>query len=139
MDDYKTMLGQLYTKRSVLELELAAVNEAIVAFERLAGVEGNGGSPVRKLPTQVTPDAFFNLTLVEGAKKYLKMVGQPARSTQEIAQALHQGGLTNASMPSLAAVLLRAAKGRQVVKVGKSHWGLNEWYPKKVETGAPSE
>ena|SRR3989442_280936 len=141
MDDYKTMLSQLHAKREFLEHELDAVMQAIAAIERLVpSGEGNSTPSVaRRLPVQVTADAFFNLSLVEAAKKYLRMVGQPARSTDEIVEALSQGGLPNVSKTSLAAVLFRALKGRQIVKVGKGHWGLTEWYQKKAEATSPTE
>lgn len=75
--------------------------------------------------------------MVLNCKKYLRKVGRPARPTDEVASALSRGGLHDVSKDSLAAVLLRAAKGREVMKVGKGHWGLKEWYPERAGRVSP--
>jgi hypothetical protein len=124
-----------------LEHELDAVMHAIAALETLvSGDEAPSMPSVAKKPSvQLTSDTFFNLSLVDATKKYLRMAGRPARSTDEIAEALSRGGLPDVSKTSLSAVLFRAVKGRQIVKVGKGHWGLTEWYQGEPEVSSPTE
>lgn len=66
---------------------------------------------------------------IAAAKKYLKLARR-AQHTRVIADALGQGGLERPADNVLSGILIRAAKGREVVKVGKGTWGLSEWYPK---------
>src|ERR1700730_10715493 len=124
MDDYKAILNRMRAQRANLD-------QAIAAMEKLVG-EGNGALPSlgsgTGVPIEVAPDAFYSLSLVEATKKYLKLAGPPARSTDEILAALVQGGLPDATKDSLGSVLIRATKGREVRKVGKGLWGLSEWY-----------
>ncbi len=47
-----------------------------------------------------------------------------ARHTTAIADAISQGGLKRPGDNVLSSILTRAAKGREVVKVGKGMWGL---------------
>lgn len=72
------------------------------------------------------------MSIGDAAPKYLGMVGRPARSTEEIVQALLSGGLQRVSPASVATILIRIhnADG-PVVRVQKGLWGLAEWYPKR--------
>jgi hypothetical protein len=83
------------------------------------------------LPSAVDihPDSFFGLSIIEASKKFLRMARR-AQHLTAIASALEQGGLKRPADNVLSGILVRAAKGREVTKVGKGMWGLSEWYPK---------
>jgi hypothetical protein len=130
MDDYKAMLVRAKAQRTNLD-------QLIAVLEKLVSGEGNGDS-LLPLPGTIggvpefPPGTFHNLNLAEASKKFLKLVGPPARSTDAIADGLMKGGFSATfSKASLGTVLLRAAKGRSIAKVGRGFWGLPEWYPKE--------
>lgn len=127
MEDYKGMLARARAQRANLD-------QLIAVLEKIVGGEGNGEGllPLITVGGELPPGTFHNLNLAEASKKYLRIVGLPARSTEEIAQGLERGGYSKpVSRDSLAVILLRAAKGRKVAKIGKGYWGLPEWYPKE--------
>jgi hypothetical protein len=68
------------------------------------------------------------LNLQSAGAKYLRMVGQPARTTEVITKASNEGGL-KCSQASVATVLGRegVATG-DIYKVSRGVWGLKEWY-----------
>lgn len=122
--DYKALLEDAKRQR--------AEADAVIAFaERQLGIAKNGGG----IPTtvaipdtgiEIQPDTFHGKNILQGAEKYLRMVGRPARSTEEIASALTTGGL-NASTGSVATILGRS-KDSDVQRVKRGLWGLREWY-----------
>jgi hypothetical protein len=126
MDDYATMLVRAKAQRANLD-------QLIAVLEKIVSGEGEGSTLLPLVPSsgELPPGTFHNLNLAEASRKYLRIVGPPARSTDEIAQALEKGGIDKVSKDSLSVILLRAAKGRKVAKVGKGFWGLPEWYPKE--------
>jgi hypothetical protein len=110
------------------------LDNLIAEYEALIIGQGGGGAPEATpagTPIQgIHPDTFFGLGIAEASKKYLKLVGR-AQHTRIIGDALARGGIKRPSDNSLFSILVRAAKGRDVVKVGKGMWGLAEWYPKR--------
>jgi hypothetical protein len=128
--DYQAVLADLKARRTRLD-DLIAGIEAVVGGS--AEAVGVGESVSVKLGVgpmpSIHPDTFFGLGIGEAAKKYLKMVRR-AQHTAAIADALGKGGLKRPDVNVLSSILVRAAKGREVTKVGKGMWGLAEWYPK---------
>ena len=135
--DYPSVLADLKARRARLD-DLIAGIEAVVGGS--AEVVGIGESVSVKLGMSpmpaIHPDSFFGLGIGEAAKKYLKMAHR-AQHTAAIADALGKGGLKRPDVNVLSSILVRAAKGREVTKVGKGMWGLAEWYPKPPKE--PSE
>ena len=121
--DYKTVLED--AKRQRVELD------AVIAFaERQLGI-AKGSSRTSTAPSpggtvEIEPDTFHNKNIFQATEKYLSMVGRPARSTEEIAEALGRGGVT-ATPGSVATILGRDKSGR-VTRVKRGLWGLKEWY-----------
>jgi hypothetical protein len=107
----------------------AAVDEVIAALEKVQAlgfqaVPGSKANPASGDPVQ--PDSFFGMNATDAAKRYLAMCRRP-QSIEQIEEALNRGG-AKVTKASLFTILPRAAKGREVVKVGRSMWGLREWY-----------
>lgn len=64
--------------------------------------------------------------------KYLRMVGRPARTTEQIYEALSNGGLAHFTRESVATILYRIHnQGGDIFRVSKGLWGLSEWYPNR--------
>jgi hypothetical protein len=124
--DYRAVLEDLKSRKTALE-------QAIVAVEAMLGEVGDtstnsGGGSTGKT---IHPDAFVGLNILQAAAKYLQMVGRPARSTTEIANALNQGGLT-VSQGSVSTILRRSDNGDSpVTRAARSLFGLSAWYPGK--------
>lgn len=77
-------------------------------------------------------DTFFGLSLVDAARKYLRIVKRK-KSTKEVMQALEAGGFTHTSknfFTTVFSALQRESEkeASEIVKVGKE-WGLMDWYP----------
>jgi hypothetical protein len=119
-----------------LEEYKQAVEASIEALRRLEtlGVGLPGLPSLGSMSNQrgIQADTFVGMSIGDAAPKYLEMVGRPARSTEEIVQALLRGGLQRVSPASVATILIRVhnADG-PVVRVQKGLWGLAEWYPKR--------
>jgi hypothetical protein len=72
------------------------------------------------------------MSITEAAEKYLRIVGRPARATQEIVDGLLKGGLERVSPESAATLFIRSHNTNgKVVRVQKGLWGLDEWYQKR--------
>ena len=128
--DVSGMLASLREYKTVLE-------EAISALERLEALgvaalplPGAGGSGRHSGTQEVQSDSFFGINATEAAKRYLGMCGRRPQSLEQIEDALNRGGL-KVTKASLFSIMPRAAKGRDVVKVGRGMWGLAEWYDKR--------
>ena len=123
---------------TVLRARRARLDDLIAGIEAEFGAAGSditrvGEAVSVKLGTSapaIHPDTFFGLGIGEAAKKYLKMVRRAQRTT-DIADAIERGGVKRPSDNALSSILVRAAKGREVVKVSRGMWGLAEWYPKR--------
>ena len=125
--DVATMLSVLRARKVALEAAIAGLEQLEASGETLSGTPlppGIGQAQGRA--AAVEPDSFFGMNATEAAKKYLGMAGRP-QSVEQIQEALNRGGL-EVSRESLFTILPRAAKGREVVKVGRSMWGLSAWY-----------
>lgn len=128
--DYQAVLADLKARREALDKVIAHL-EVVVG----TGAITNWNVFATQKPKDIHGDTFVGRNIPEAAAKYLKMVGQPARTTVEITEALNKGGLT-CSAGSVATVLGREF-GRQageVVRASKGLWGLESWYPSRPRT-----
>jgi|GEM_PF-1177114 len=126
--DDKTVLAYLKSKRSALD-------QAIAALEGKAGniseTFDRGGSN-----EEIQSDSFVGMNIATASAKYLKMVGRPARTTEDVHSALTKGGLPDFTRESVATILQRVHnQGGDVFKVSKGLWGLSEWYPNRPRLG----
>lgn len=108
-------------ERDDLDAAIRVLERKIAGRGGVAGYTSSGSGGLR-------PDEFFRMSIPDAIKKYLKIVGKPARSTQDIIEGLKTGGSNAANYTNTYTALSRLAKGRGVVKVGEN-WGLDEWYP----------
>ena len=107
----------------------------------LAG-EGSQGTPSQTHGpngSEIEPDSFFGMSILDAAKKFLAMKKKP-QTTADVATALEQGGMTHSSGNwgnTVGSVLNRSdASGGEIVKVKRGIWGLAAWYPgRKRNTG----
>lgn len=116
-----------------LEVKIAAMQDALASLRKardtLAGVGIASGS---RGGSQIVHDSFVGLSIVEASEQYLKLVGRPARSTDELVDALTRGGLQRVAPASVATLLIREHNGGgAIVRAQKGFWGLAQWYPKR--------
>jgi len=130
--DYEEVLVDLERRRAELDA-------AISAIRLILGASAGAGSGITPRMPQVSgatgklpSDAFFGMTVIDGAKKYLSMVKRPKKAA-EITNALKQGGMLNTSANFVATVyttLRRDAKRTgQVIQLPDKTWALAQWYP----------
>lgn len=125
--DYKIVLADLRAKRTALD-------QTIAGIEVILG-ESSGGFTSGGFSQDIEADSFVGMNIATASAKYLKMVGRPARTTEQVHDALTRGGLPDFTRGSVATILLRIAnQGGDVVRVSKGVWGLAEWYPNRPKT-----
>jgi hypothetical protein len=111
---------------------LSNIEQAIVAVEGfIASGLADSIGPTASTPkgAAIEVDTFIGCNILQAAEKYLQMTGKPAKTTEQIAKALNQGGLT-VSEGSISTILRRSDNGENpVTRVGRSLWGLASWYP----------
>jgi hypothetical protein len=123
--DYKAVLEDLKAKKAKLEQGIAAV-EAI-----LGGGLGDSTGINGSAPKAIEADTFIGLNILQAAEKYLQMTGRPAKTTEQVAAALNQGGMS-VTQGSVSTILRRSDNGDSpVTRVGRSLWGLVSWYPNR--------
>lgn len=142
-------------RKTVLSEELDAairqrdeLNVVIDYLSKLVGRPGAGEQPGVQAgefqtanpsaePTSLVGEGeFFGKTSTEAATEVLTRIGRSRPlKTQEIFEALTKGGV-KISQSALYRGLFRNPK---FTRVGKSLWGLTEWYPPGVVRAARSE
>lgn len=135
--DYEVVLADLESK--ILMMQRAAA--AIRLIKNIGGATGDDAQPnpddvaadapqAAITPGAIRSDAFFGLTVVDAAKRFLAMKKRPC-GTQEIVDALETGGFVHKAKNFYATVhssLLRREEAlKDVVRV-KRKWALSEWY-----------
>lgn len=138
--DYKAVLADLIAQRD-------KINKAIAGIQAMTGIEldslkttDNSAQPsfaeisANDIPADAIPgDAFFKMTTVDAARKYLEIKKSP-QTAKEISNALTIGGIITQSsnfINNVNAILKRAEhKTGAFVRV-KRKWGLGDWYKKK--------
>jgi hypothetical protein len=117
------------------EAKIAAMQEAVSALKKARDALGGSGLSAGGRTgggQQLHPDSFVGMSIVEASAQYLRIVGRPARSTEEIVDALVRGGLQRVSPASVATLLIREHNNEgPVVRVQKGFYGLAEWYPRR--------
>jgi hypothetical protein len=122
--DYKAVLEDLRAKKASLEQAIAAVEAIVGGLGENAGLSGSASRAIEA-------DTFIGMNILQAAEKYLQIVGRPARTTENIAEALNRGGLS-VSTPSVSTILRRSDTGESPVnRVGRALWGLAIWYPNR--------
>lgn len=128
--NYEDVLADLRAKRE-------KIDAAISGIEIMVGIAGNPSPSVAKplvenLPQAVEPDTFFKMSVPDATRKFLQMRKRP-QATQDIANALEQGGVFHSSKDfpnTVGTVLTRIDKsGGDIIKIGRAKFGLAEWYP----------
>lgn len=112
-----------------LENQKSAIESAITGIKLLLGKSAN--NEITNTPLEIHHDTFFGMSISDATKKYLLIVGKPARKIEDIVEALNKGGLESPKS-SINTVLNRVKGNEGLVKIGKSTWGLQEWYPNKT-------
>jgi hypothetical protein len=145
--DYAAVRADLIARRDELNSMIAGVEKLLGSGISSATVKTGTPTEVADHPTDDSgvpsafrADAFFGMTIVEAAKKYLRAMKKP-QTTAQITSALQGGGYlfgsTNA-VNTVGAVLHRANNKGDVLKVGKGSYGLPEWYPGRAKRGNDS-
>jgi hypothetical protein len=117
----KAILSEWMRERDDLDNLISGLQKRIAARSGAAGA-------VPASTGKIAPDEFFRLSTPEAIKKYLKIVGKPARSTTDIIDGLKAGGM-DTNYTNVYTALMRLQKRDAVIaKVGEN-WGLDEWYP----------
>jgi hypothetical protein len=128
---YEGVIADLMAKRDAIDVTIA----------NLRAIQAGGAAPVAGSvvagpskpidPMNIRDDAFFGLSIGEGAKRYLEMVKRK-QSVKEIAEALDRGGLPHTStnfVNTVGTMINRLAKtDPDLVRVGRGEWGLAAWY-----------
>jgi hypothetical protein len=124
--NYEAVLADLRVKRASLDAAIAAIEQ----LQTVGGMSSEATALPKTIdPSSIPDDAFFGLSVVDAAKKYLTIVKRK-QSVKEIADALDRGGLPHSSSNFVATVatMLRRANDSDLVKVGRGDWGLAGWY-----------
>jgi hypothetical protein len=138
--DYEAVLADLRSKRDHLNATIAGIEQLLgVLGTTVGGGQGapnssgaqgrpasSHGEAEEQLPKEIQSDTFFGLSAVDGAKKYLKIVKQPA-TMKAMHDALLAGGYLTQSQNFYANLYTAVMRNRDFQKVGK-RWGLAEWY-----------
>lgn len=136
--DLNAVLDDLRARRAALDAAIASLEQLVgLGFADVpgAGVSGSAGATTAGKtvePSQVPGDAFFGLSIVEAAKRYLAMVRRK-QSARDIADALERGGITHTSKDfrqTVYSVMAREMKEKgDLVRLPDGEWGLSDWYP----------
>lgn len=141
--DYAAIIADLEAKRAALDATLAAFRtaQALGALGQSGDTSGVTASTL--VPSvsggEVPAGAFLGKSIPEAAKLYLAIVKRK-QTSREIADALKNGGIESTAKHfygNVHAILDRARKaGSGIIKLGRSHWGLAEWYPAGLRSSA---
>jgi hypothetical protein len=123
--DIQALLESLRARRD-------ALTNAIQALEAITGelsLPAPGAIPPRPQNAEIQHDTFVGMSVAEATARYLGMVGRPARSLEDITNALNRGGL-HSTQGTVQTLLSRSHNGSNPVvrRAGRGTWGLPEWY-----------
>lgn len=118
--------------------EIRARRDALdAALTVLEGLTGELSTPFttnavprqQRREAEIEHDTFVGMNVVDAAARYLEMVGRPARSLEEITNALNRGGL-NSNEGTVQTLLSRSHRSTSPVvrRAGRGTWGLPSWY-----------
>jgi hypothetical protein len=146
--DYNLILADLENKKAALEATIATFRAALAS-----GALGQPGevppSPngIGSTPSisggEVPAGAFLGKSIPDAAKLYLAIV-KKKQTSREIADALKRGGMESTSKNlygNVHSILDRARKAGTygIVKMGRSYWGLADWYPASLRSTVAPE
>lgn len=138
---YDAAIADVEARISALQVTLDTMKELRAQSLGAGAGAASAPSPARVAAGGEIPhDAFFQMTVVDAAEKYLKLMKR-TKPNSELADALIKGGLKSAARnfpEMIRSVLFRDSR---FVKVN-SEWGLSEWYPgmrKSRTTPEPQE
>jgi hypothetical protein len=128
--NYEAVLADLEARRAALDTAIASIRQILGLTSITSGAPASAAAPGDV--TSIASDAFFSMSVIEAAKKYLGLKKRPA-ATREIADALIAGGFITQSANFFNTVfsgLDRESKREspEIVKIGND-WGLAGWYP----------
>jgi hypothetical protein len=118
-----------------VEVRISALQ---VTLDTLKDLRAQSGGSVPTGSTGDIPhDAFFQMTVVDAAEKYLRLA-KKTKPNPELADALLKGGLKSTSQNFSEMVRSVLFRDSRFVRVN-SEWGLSEWYPgmRKARAGTP--
>ena len=127
---YDIVLADLKAKRT-------QIDAAIAAIEAMKGGVSASEQPVTKakaseMSASVTAGDFHGMNIADAAKQLLAK-GKKPLGTQEITKGIIEGGIvfsTETPANTVNSVLhRRAGKEGDIIRVGRSLWGLAAWYP----------
>ena len=120
--DYAAVLADLERRQVEIETAIVAIKQ-IIAGGGDAALNGRGGG--------LRSDSFFQMGILDAAKKYLAAVSEPKVSA-DIATALREGGLVSRAkdFPTTLYTTLKREDDRHgaVVQMPDKSWGLSVWY-----------
>ncbi len=125
--DYDAVLNELYAKRDEIE---NAINTILFlqgsgSTAAPSGVANGGARPTRA--GVIPSNAFFSMSLVDAAKKYIEL-SQAKRTVTQIVQGLEEGGMPPQKLGTVyAALRRRESTVGDIMKVGEE-WGLKDWF-----------
>ena len=124
---YDAVLADLYTKRDEIE---SAINTILFlqgsgSTATPSGVANGGARPSRA--GVIPSNAFFGMSLVDAAKKYIEL-SQAKRTLVQIVKGLEEGGMPPQKPGTVyAALRRRESTVGDIMKVGEE-WGLKDWF-----------
>lgn len=119
-DWMEAALSDLEARKAKIEALITHIRELQTSSTQAPGPSGSGGG--------VNPGAFLKMTIPDATRKHLERVRQK-QSTQELIDALEQGGLPRAKYNTVYAILARRAKQVGDIVNMQGDWALKEWYP----------
>ena len=112
-----------------VEAEIAKLQQqAEFIRERIA--RGGGTLPSGGPGGGIKHDSFLKMSIPDATKKLLEMK-RVKQSTQEVIDALEQGGLPRSKYNTVYSILSRRASQVGDIINMKGDWGLAEWYPNR--------
>lgn len=124
---YEAVLADLYAKRDEIE---SAINTILFlqGSGSVAASTATANGAVRANRAGVIPsNAFFGMSLVDAAKKYIEL-SQAKRTLVQIVKGLEEGGMPPQKSGTVyAALRRRESTVGDIMKVGEE-WGLKDWF-----------
>ena len=117
-----------------LETKIAEMQNTLAGLKRAAGIVVDSSSiSVTASPSAISAtirfDSFLRMTVFDALMAFLKMHYRNPQTTKQILEALNKGGLRTTYSTVSSILSRRASEDKDIMKVGKSTWGLKEWYP----------
>lgn len=125
-------LASVEADRTLLEVREEALTQAIDGLRELISL--NGGTPAQNRLV-VKKDAFKDLSIVQGAIQYLKLVGEPQKN-RALVNGLISGGKSGEGdfATTVRSVLIReSAKPNSEIYWSAPNWGLKIWQQEQEE------